>query len=498
MYGENSTIVYLASSALPVSRWTTVSSDEKLLNHLLLLFWTWDMIVNRVVDRTLFEEDLRTLDPSKQESTHFCSPFLVNALLALACLYTTHSATFCTTNDPLTRGAAFAREAERLLALEESRASLPVAQGLAALYVYEGNFGKLSKLLLYGDRFYRAYEKIEWDQWTYLNAEMTDSMRHVRVQQGLSWIHWGFYIYEWKSVHSYGRRKNIKKPERPKMWQNKQESLLSREDTSDYWWFAYPLSLTAQVSMKREIYDAECDLVEIVDELMNYLDPQEGHTALREIPAKAHEFYRRVTELKFSLPERLRLEDAMHPAAITLHVNFHIVLLSILSPFDDMTEEQFGSFNPKATSYHHASSLMSIVWTFRSLYTVQHEFWLIQVCSVCAFRVVFDLSFSIMQLETFTRACQALHEMSERFPLARDILASIQSATHLRRVELPSYARNHLTDGITTRDDHIMGYTVVPVTLRVDKGKEVGSAGEHERLTLSALLMKLDLDTGPD
>jgi hypothetical protein len=58
--------------------------------------------------------------------------------------------------DPFTRGAAFMREAEQLqlLPLEESRPSLPVAQGLCALYVYEGNFGKLSKLFDYQERKY--------------------------------------------------------------------------------------------------------------------------------------------------------------------------------------------------------------------------------------------------------------------------------------------------------------------------------------------------------
>jgi len=67
-----------------------VSTDEKLLNHLLLLFWTWDTLVNRVTDRTLFEDALKRMDPSDQEGLRFCSRFLVNALLALACVSTLH------------------------------------------------------------------------------------------------------------------------------------------------------------------------------------------------------------------------------------------------------------------------------------------------------------------------------------------------------------------------------------------------------------------------
>jgi hypothetical protein len=214
MYGNSSTILYLTSSALPISRWTAVSTDEKLLNHLLLLFWTWDTLVNRVIDRTLFEDALKHMDPSDQEGMRFCSPFLVNALLALACvstfhwrqcgmmlifdqLYTTQNATFYTPNDPVTRGVAFAREAERLLILEQKIPSLPVAQGLAALYVYEGNLGKLPMLLRYGDYFYRAHEKLEWDTWLQHGNESTDRHQDITIRQGVSRIQWGFYVCEW-------------------------------------------------------------------------------------------------------------------------------------------------------------------------------------------------------------------------------------------------------------------------------------------------------------
>lgn len=49
----------------------------------------------------------------------------------------------------------------------------------------------------------------------------------------------------------------------------------------------------------------------------------------------------------------------------------------------------------------------------------------------------------------------------------------------------------------TATEESVMKHTVVPVSLRVNSD-EYGEAGEHGRLTLSALLMKLDLDVGPD
>jgi hypothetical protein len=80
MYGISSTILKLTSSALAISRWTAVSIDEKLLNHLILFLWTWDTLVNRVTDRALFEDALKHMDPSDQEGPRFCSPFLARDL----------------------------------------------------------------------------------------------------------------------------------------------------------------------------------------------------------------------------------------------------------------------------------------------------------------------------------------------------------------------------------------------------------------------------------
>ena len=55
----------------------------------MLLFWTWDTVCNRIIDRMIFEEDLKNLDPttpSALSELRFCSPFLVNAVLAVSCV----------------------------------------------------------------------------------------------------------------------------------------------------------------------------------------------------------------------------------------------------------------------------------------------------------------------------------------------------------------------------------------------------------------------------
>lgn len=79
-YTQNHVIIDLPVLGLPFSRWTSVCTDDRFMNHLMALFWTWDNTVEPVLFRPLFEEDL-----CGSRAT-FCSPFLVNALLALSCV----------------------------------------------------------------------------------------------------------------------------------------------------------------------------------------------------------------------------------------------------------------------------------------------------------------------------------------------------------------------------------------------------------------------------
>jgi hypothetical protein len=78
----------ISSPPLPVSRWTIVSEDDEFLTHLLTLFWTWDTTVSLCIDRTMFEEDLTSTSEEAEirKGSQFCTPFLVNALLAVSCV----------------------------------------------------------------------------------------------------------------------------------------------------------------------------------------------------------------------------------------------------------------------------------------------------------------------------------------------------------------------------------------------------------------------------
>ena len=67
---------------VPAAPWTDVTGDNDLVSHLISVWWAWHLPVYCYMDRDLFIKDMQS---GKIEAS-FCSPFLVNAVLAMACV----------------------------------------------------------------------------------------------------------------------------------------------------------------------------------------------------------------------------------------------------------------------------------------------------------------------------------------------------------------------------------------------------------------------------
>ena len=112
-------------------------------------------------------------------------------------MYTKNPATFDQPGDSDSRGQAFATEAERLLALEDTSPSLPVAQGLALMYVYEGALGDGETALSYHSRMQARYLALRLDDIPRSTDAAIAGSRQRKEAHALSWISWGFYVLDW-------------------------------------------------------------------------------------------------------------------------------------------------------------------------------------------------------------------------------------------------------------------------------------------------------------
>lgn len=128
------------------SPWTQVTSDDVFVSHLISLWFTWHQPLFHWVNCQLFIRDML----SKNINSSYCSPFLVNAILANACVsspdrrrktfskyrkqpYSDYPEACSIPGVLSSRGDHFYEEARYLYDREEGRLSLTTLQGLAIL-----------------------------------------------------------------------------------------------------------------------------------------------------------------------------------------------------------------------------------------------------------------------------------------------------------------------------------------------------------------------------
>ena len=116
---------------VPAAPWTSVTDDSRLVSHLISIFLAHENSSWRFLEQDPFLEDmcLGKLD------AEYCSPLLVNAACALACLSCTLPGAFSRPGNWFQRGQHFYNEAIRLWLNETGRPSLTTIQALGILCI---------------------------------------------------------------------------------------------------------------------------------------------------------------------------------------------------------------------------------------------------------------------------------------------------------------------------------------------------------------------------
>ncbi|GKU11290.1 hypothetical protein FLAG1_11432 [Fusarium langsethiae] len=288
-------------------------------------------------------------------------------------LYIKTQATFHLPGDLNSRGKAFAIEAGHLLALEDTEPSLPVVQGLALMHIYEGALGSGVMALSYYSLMQARYLALRLDEIPHSTDVTIAGFQQRTEAHALSCIAWGYRIWDQKSMHGLCRRFTIGKPKRPKTWRDQATSPLYKRFSPGYWWFPYLVSAVPQNALKGEIFKAECDLAQIAKQILNFLTQLEEGWPPRCNTKRALELYTELSKWKYSLKKTPGGECG--PA---ISYSAPLLITSLLRPFDGLTKNEFGPFDPVIMSYAHASNAVWIIWHFRALYTLHNEHCMIQ------------------------------------------------------------------------------------------------------------------------
>lgn len=120
---------------IPPESWTRVTRDAALVGHLMSLYFCWQHPVFVLLSQECFLHDM------SKGRTKYCSPLLVNALLAVACGLSNRPELRTDPDDSKTAGDSFDAEAKRLL-FENEHSSLTTVQALAMMGLREVSCGR--------------------------------------------------------------------------------------------------------------------------------------------------------------------------------------------------------------------------------------------------------------------------------------------------------------------------------------------------------------------
>jgi hypothetical protein len=137
----------------PTTAWTTIINDINLVQHLLALYFCWEYPTLASLSKEHFLRDFR-------DGRHrYCSPLLVNALLALGCRFSAHPMTRANFEDSHSAGDHFFKESQRLFDQETDHHSLTTIQASGIMSIREASCGRASESRYYAEQSIRlAFE----------------------------------------------------------------------------------------------------------------------------------------------------------------------------------------------------------------------------------------------------------------------------------------------------------------------------------------------------
>ncbi|KAJ0166580.1 Nitrogen assimilation transcription factor nit-4, partial [Colletotrichum tanaceti] len=432
--------------ALPVSHWTIVSRDNKLMTHLLDMFWMWDSTLSHLVDRELFAADLSATLPglSTGQPRSFCSPFLVNAILAVASLHATRKTFEPYSGDFVVLSHDFARCAFELLESERrsGSSSLTLLQGAAILWLFAKNEGARAsptQAASLGSLIQRTWSELGLDAGGPMasRASGTIEAQNVKIWKAVSHMTWGFYCFFAKMAALCSPEMLVPRPRIMKAFEDveaqqglsSQASFLSTSDESP----------DSQTSHQLQVFSAKCSLCEISNQFTSGFSMKEQASFLDSSQCTA--LYNKLLCWKLSLPNHLITSNSVSPSVAT----YDFVALRLLYSYTSHAgTDLFDGRNAASLQVLHASSMMTNLWIYRNIYTIKHEYWAAEYCSSVAHALLPSLEANAstpVVHDIVGRACCVLNDMACAGVSGRagELLEGIEERARAAKIRVPAY-----------------------------------------------------------
>ncbi|KAI2615673.1 fungal-specific transcription factor domain-containing protein [Hypoxylon sp. NC1633] len=434
----------------PITSWSDVTKDREVIKHLLNMYFNWHYPYFTTLSRTLFYRDfLKGKSNISPYKTAYCSPLLVNAMLALGCHFTDMDCAYATAGDSWTKGDHFFAEAKRLIVDndEYEKPRLTTVQALALMSVREAGCGREAKGWVYSGMSFRMAQDLG------LNLDI-GGIRSDRGDLDDQEIDarritfWGCFLFDKCWSNYLGRLPQIPK----NSYSVPKYDVFPNEDAEP--WCPYTDTgfdeSTRQPSRTRTTGLQLSKLCEISSDLLLFFyHPNHiGRSSGKSIELKKlSELHRRLEDWRKELPKELEPREGQLPNVILTHMFFHLQYIHLFRPFlkySPTASPLPPHVSPRRICTANAGAISKLMRLYKKLYNLR------QICNIAVYMLHSACTIHILNLPEKTAKRDIIHgvkhleEIAEDWLCGRRTLSIISVLARKWNVELPEEASHVL------------------------------------------------------
>ncbi|EXJ81929.1 hypothetical protein A1O1_07996 [Capronia coronata CBS 617.96] len=291
--------------SVPAKPWTTVTDDDDFVSHLISLWCTWAHPWWHWVDEALFLEAMQTGDTTSL----ICTPYLVNMILADACLLDTLAEDGSEPNEWIRN--QFYAEAKRGLEAENGRVSMAYIAALGVQWTYLNTNGQdqLGNAVLH-EQIFRAKGLDKWRQKVERTGNLT-SQALSKIDRALDRLTWSLYTLHSCTLMSLERSELVKPPTRPKPPTN-------HDQKNHTEWTPYPQPHTPVGFHQDCHYRSFASLIEEAARVETLFVKEVSENS-NQVLHKLEDVCHQLREWPKTLPDCMQMNDSAMPHVIALH-----------------------------------------------------------------------------------------------------------------------------------------------------------------------------------
>lgn len=425
-----------------ITSWTGVTSDPDLVVHLLNMYFAWHYTYFTTLSKSLFYRDFKrgkTAHDTKRK-TEYCTPLLVNAMLALGCHFTSWPQARADPKDSATAGDHFFREAKRLILEndEHENPRLATVQALALMSVREAGCGREARGWVYsGMSFRMAYD-------LGLNIESGSSNLDESEIDARRITIWGCFLFDkcWSNYLGRQPQLPLSSIAAPKF------DVFPMED-ADVWSPYLDTGVGkahAQPSRTRAVALQTSQLCEISSDLLLYFyHPHQLQKPLGKQAElkKLSELHTRLEAWRKNLPKEMEPKEGQLPNVLVMHMFFQLLFIHLFRPFlkyKPSTSPLPSHVSPRKFLTHAASMISKLLRLYKRTHGLR------QICNIVVYISHSACTVHLLNLPDKNAARDLVHglkhleEIGESWLCARRTLGILHTVAGRWKIELPEDA----------------------------------------------------------